>query len=112
MRRAKVHSAGWFQSAGIGTDSPYSTDGYWRKARWAKTAVMRAAAKVSTIRGSAALRSVFMAGCRPRTWLWVRRRRGFTVRSSQFLVHSCLGLVSGARQDGGAMTPAQKVDQD
>ena len=35
MRRAKVHSAGRFQSLGRGMASPYSTEGYWRNARWA-----------------------------------------------------------------------------
>ena len=44
MSRAKVHSAGVAQSEGRGMASPYSTEGYWRNARWAKTALKNAAA--------------------------------------------------------------------
>jgi hypothetical protein len=38
MRRAKAHSPGRCQSGGSGVDSPYSTDGYSRKGRWASMA--------------------------------------------------------------------------
>ena len=46
MRRANVHSAGRFQSAGSGMpQAPYSTEGYCRNARCAKTALITAPAK-------------------------------------------------------------------
>ena len=44
MSRAKVHSAGRLQSVGRGIASPYSTEGYWRNARCAKTALKTAPA--------------------------------------------------------------------
>src|SRR5262249_31321484 len=57
MRRAKVHSPGRLQSGGSGMASPYSTEGDWRNARWAKTGLMRRAARR---RGQARFQGGFM----------------------------------------------------
>ena len=40
ISRANVHSAGVLQSEGSGIDEPYSTEGYSRNGRWAKTALI------------------------------------------------------------------------
>src|SRR5580692_11884845 len=47
MSRANVHSADWLQSVGRGMASPYSIDGYCRKARWPNSALITAPAKIT-----------------------------------------------------------------